>query len=171
MIETLTEYQRLNLLNQYKILRDLAEMRQDERTAQYYEELATIVAEGYLDSYDQLTQELNEEFPKEDCKLVWDTLRLYSAIYYSFNRLKNPKIKEADFHFDGFDGNTEFRYYHLCTYIINTLHRFGEFAENGITDFNSHCRRCDKYRKMLTKWGEMKEKFELNEEDIKYLIS
>ena len=116
MIETLTEYQRLNLLNQYKILRDLAEMRQDERTAQYYEELATIVAEGYLDSYDQLTQELNEEFPKEDCKLVWDTLRLYSAIYYSFNRLKNPKIKEADFHFDGFDGNNEFRYYHLLPF-------------------------------------------------------
>ena len=63
MIETLTEYQRLNLLNQYKILRDLAEMRQDERAAQHYEELATIVGEGYLDSYDQLTQELDEEFP------------------------------------------------------------------------------------------------------------
>ena len=45
MIETLTEYERLNLLNQYKILRDLAELRKDERSAEHYEELATIVAE------------------------------------------------------------------------------------------------------------------------------
>lgn len=171
MIEILTEYERLNLLNQYKILRDLAELRKDERSAEHYEELATIVAEGYVRSYEQLTEEINEEFSKEDCDLVWDTLEMYSAIYFSYKRLNNPQIKEEDIRFDGFDGNNEVRHYHLCHYILCDLHRYSEFTEDGRCEFNSHCRRCSKYQKMLEKWDSMDRAFELSESDIKYLLS
>lgn len=171
MIETLTEYQRLNLLNQYKILRELAELRNDEDSAKHYDELAIIVSEGYVRDYALLTEELDDEFSKEDCDLVWNTLDLYAAIYFSYKKIANPKIKETDIHFDGFDENEEVRHYHLCKYILLDLNRFGEFTENGRRDFNSHSRRCEIYRSMLDKWEGMGRPYDLSENDIEYLIS
>lgn len=171
MKETLTEYQRLNLLNQYKILRDLAEMRQDEREAQHYEELVTIVAEGYVGEYGQLTEELSEEFPQSESELVWNTLNMYRAIYDSYDRIENPTISKTDIRFDGFDGNEEIRYYCLCKYILFDLKRFEEQTSDGRLDFNSHSRRCDLYREMLAKWDSLNKSYDLSEEDIKYLIS
>ena len=171
MKPVLTEYQRLSLLNQYKILQELANARNDEREAERYEQLATIVADGYVGEYCQLTEELSEEIPEEDTKFVWDTLRMYSAIYCSYKRIENPTISESDIYFDGFDGNEEIREYAFCKFILFNLNRFGEFTENNRRDFNSHCRRCPKYSAMLEKWTMMGEPYDLSENDIKALIS
>ena len=171
MLETMTEYERLNLLNQYKILRDLAIARGDKDDADRYEELITIVAEGYVGEYGQLTEEFSEEFPKSESELVWNTLSMYRAIQYSYSKIDNPTISESDIRFDGFDGNEEIRYYCLCKFILFDLKRFEEQTENGRVDFNSHSRRCHIYRKMLKKWESLGKRFELSEENIKYLIS
>ena len=85
-------YQRLNLLNQYKILRDLAKIRKDEYDIQYYNNLVKIVAEGYERDYELLTEEIDEEFSKEDCDFVWDTLEMYRAIHDSYYKIKKPTL-------------------------------------------------------------------------------
>ena len=171
MIKILTEYERLNLLNQYKILRDLAEIKKDEDSVKYYDELATIVSEGYVLDYGQLTEELNDEFPETECSFVWDTLSMNRAIHDSYNKIRNPQISKEEIRFDGFDGNEEFRYYNLCNHIILTLKHFSEQTEDGRRDFNSHFRRCAKYREMLNKWQSMGKPYNLSESDIQYLIS
>ncbi len=166
----LTEYQRLNLLNQYKILRDLAKIRKDEYDIQYYNNLVKIVAEGYERDYELLTEEIDEEFSKEDCDFVWDTLEMYRAIHDSYYKIKKPTLSKSDIKFDGFDGNNEGRYYSLCRFILFDLKRYEEQTEDGRTDFNSHCRRCEKYRTMLSKWNSLGKSYELSEEEIKSLV-
>lgn len=170
MKEQLTDYQRLVLLNQYKILRDLALSRGETEEAEKYDELATIISEGYVGEYGGLFEELSEEFPKSESELVWNTLNMYRAIYDSYHKLKNPQISESDIRFDGFDGNEEIRYYCLCKYILFTLKRYSEQTENGRVDFNSHSRRCNRYREMLAKWISLGKSYNLSEEDIKYII-
>lgn len=170
MKENLTEYQRLNLVNQYKILRDLAIIRKDEFEIEKYDTFVTILTEGYIGEYSNFTEELSNQFPSEESELVWKTLEIYSYIQFSYRKIKHPSFPETKIYFDGFDGNEEGQYYAFCKFILFTLKRFGEFTENGRTDFNSHSNRCQKYRAMVNKWEEMGKPYELSEGDIKKLL-
>ena len=170
-MEILGAYQRLNLINQYEILLNLALLRNDERMADQYRQYITILESGYVGEYDMLFEGLSTEFPKEESELVWDILQIYSHIQYSYGKIKNPKLTEAQIRFDGFDGNDEVYHYAFCKFVLFGLNRFGELTENGRTDFNSHSRRCDRYREMQAKWHAMGKPYELSEEDIEFLLS
>ena len=166
----LTIQERLNLYNQYTILQKLSQIQGDEHEAEFYGLRAKIVSEGYLYDYYMLTECISDDFSLEDAKLVWDTLDMYSAIYFSYNRLENPKLTKEQIHFDGFDGNYETRSLFYCMFIINDLGRYSEFSGKVIDDFNSHSQRCDKYKAMIEKWNDMGKPYELNEEQIEELI-
>lgn len=170
-MENLTEFERISLINQYKLLRDVAILRKDSYDIEKYDILATILTNGYVGEYSNLTEELSAEFPVQESELVWDILQVYSNIEYSYKQLKNTSISKEEIYFDGFDGNEEIEYYVFCKYVIFTLKRFGEFTANNRTDFNSHSNRCPKYRLMIEKWKSMGKPFELTEEQIKELLS
>ena len=127
----LTIQERLDLYNQYTILQKLSQIQGDEHEAEFYGLRAKIVSEGYLYDYYMLTECIADNFSLEDAKLVWDTLDMYSAIYYSYSRLENPKLTSEQIHFEGFDGNYETRSMVYCRFIINELERYTEFKENG----------------------------------------
>lgn len=167
---SLTIQDRLNLYNQYTILQKLSLLQGDEYEAEYYELRAKIVSEGYQHDYDMLTECINEDFSHEDAELVWDTLNMYSAIYFSYSKIQNPKLTMEQIKFEGFDGNNEIRSMIYCRFIIDDLGRFPELKENGYNDYNSHCQRCDKYKAMVDKWKGMDKSFEMSEEQIEELI-
>ena len=167
---SLTLQDRLNLYNQYTILQKLSLLQGDENEAEYYELRAKIVSEGYLYDYYMLTECINEDFSHEDAELVWDTLDMYSAIYFSFGKIQNPKLSKEQIKFEGFDGNHETRSMIYCRFVIYELGRFSELKGNGYEDYNSHCRRCDKYKAMVDKWKGMDRPFEMSEEQIEELI-
>ncbi len=171
MKEKFTEYQRLNLINQYTILRDLAEIRKDNYYKEKYETFIEILSEGYVGMYSDITEELSDEFPAEESRLVWDILQIYSYIKSSYERLEKPTISKSQIHFDGFDGNEEIPYYGFCKFVLFTLKRFSDLTENGQLDINSHCNRVGKYRVMINKWNEMNRPYMLTEEQIKTLLS
>ena len=166
----LTLKERLNLYNQYIILQKLSMIQGDEYEAKDYGLRAEIVLEGYVYDYYLLTDGFSDDFLPEEAKLVWDTLNMYSAIYLSYKKLKNPKLTREQINFDGFDGNYEIRSMIYCRFIINDLGRFTELSENGHEDYNSHCRCCNKYSAMIAKWEDMGKPYELSEEQIEGLI-
>lgn len=166
----LTIKERLTLYNQYTILQKLAQIQGDEYEAEFYGLRAKIVSEGYLYDYYMLNECISDDFSLEDAKLVWDTLDMYSAIYYSYSALDNPKLTKEQIHFEGFDGNYETRSMVYCRFIINDLDRYSEFKEKGYNEYNSHCQRCDKYKAMIKKWNNMGKSYELNEKQIEELI-
>ena len=170
-MKTLDNYQRLNLINQYEILLDLAILRKNNDMAEQYKQYIKILEFGYVGEYHMLFEGLVEEFSKEKSELVWDILQIYSNIQYSYRKIKNPKITEDQIRFDGFDGNNEICYLNFCEFILFDLHRFIELQENGRKDFNSHSRRCDRYQAMQKKWIDMKQPLEMTEEEIKYLLA
>ncbi len=167
----LTKYQRLSLLNQYKILQKFAKSQGNDDEAKEYERLEDIVANGYVEEYEELFSDLQDEFSKEESLFVWDTLRMYSAIYLSYKNLKNPAIDKFKIYFWGFDSNEEWYYMDFCKHALINLKCFDELTEGNRVDFNSHSRRWKRYREMLDKWENIGEKTILTEEEIKYLIS
>lgn len=93
---------------------------------------------------------------------VLDILDMWSLIEHSYNKLddeqkallekeatpfgKNPK-------FPGFDGNNESEYMGTASFIVNELERFEEFKGRS---FNSHGPSIDGYRRMLSKFKDIK---------------
>ncbi len=166
---SLTPYQRLNLLNQYKILEELACMNNDEDAALYYARNARIVAEGYTLHYGEFQAEITDELPEDAAKLVWDTLSMYAAIYRSYGRLSDPKLAKEQIAFRGFDGNYETKLMDYCRFIVSDLDGFDELRGNAI-GFNAHSERRKTYEAMLRKWTEMGTPSEMNEVQIRTLI-
>ena len=170
MEEKLSKYQRLSLLNQYNILRELAIIRGDKKEADRYKEFITIITNGYVGEYNYLTEHLLDEFPEDESEFVWNTLEMYSYIYSSFKNIEKPQIDESKILFPGFDYYYESDYYEFCRYVLFDLKMFDELTENDRTDFNSHCRCCSKYHVMLNKWKNMGGPLDLSEKEIIDLI-
>ena len=166
MEKELNQVEKLILLNQYKILRDLAVLKKDENDEELYDNNIKILQNGFAHNYTDLTDELSNDMLNEDCELVWDILELYSYINFSFKRLKNSTIKETDIKFIGFDGNNELELRSYCKFIIKDLHRFCELLDSSNDDLNSHHEMFMNYKKMIEKWNDMGKPYELSEEQI-----
>lgn len=165
----LTPYQRLNLLNQYRILEQLARLNKDEDDALFYARHATIVSEGYSLDYGAFQADIADELPEDQARLVWDTLDMYAAIDCSYSHLRESSLTKDQIAFKGFDGNYEAELMNYCRFIIYDLNRFYELRENA-NDFNSHARKYKTYMAMVQKWKEMDRSYEMSEEQIKTLL-
>ncbi len=171
MDEILSKKERLNLLNQYTILRDLAEIRNNQDDLDKYDKYITIISNGYVAEYNNLLDELNENFLTQESDLVWNILQIYSNIYFSYKQLKKPTITLDQIKFPGFDGNHEIEYLCFCEFVLNDLDRFSELKENGRTDFNSHYGCYNKYRNICDMWNNMGKPTILTETQIKQLLN
>ncbi|XOW22527.1 YfbU family protein [Lactococcus lactis] len=73
--------ERLNLINQYKILLELAD--KDSLEKKEYENLIEILERGYTRYYSRAISEISEEeLSDKECKAVVDILDLYSDLYF-----------------------------------------------------------------------------------------
>lgn len=147
MNKSLTNLERVILLNQYELLEKI-----DAVNADYYDCLKSVLSNGYTHEYYMLDQNFSEELIDEDQELVWDTLEMYSRLYYSFKQLGNPKDFENKIRFQGFDGNEEVTYFAYCKFVVKDLGRYCELVEISPDDLNSHYPVVCKYQKMLSKW-------------------
>lgn len=141
---TLTEKDRLFLLNQYLILEKL--YPEDEKL---WKENQAIVVEGYEGEYDGLIENFGF-LQKSISNEVIDILQMYRCLQSSFLKLGDKTgINPDDVKFPGFDGNEETKQYMFADYFINTKGRFDEFK--GM-DINTHHNILEKYRRMLAVW-------------------
>lgn len=166
----LNKFERVCLLNQYTILREFAIIRNDKHDESHYNQLIEVLSSGYTYDYEMIDDELYEELEIDDCKYVWNTLNMYSAIYCSYSRLQDSSIPEEKILFPGFDGNEECSLLSYCKFIIFTLNRFCELANDDRCDFNSHCNLRTKYENMYNCWNDFGAIFDLSEEQIKAIL-
>ncbi|MDZ4797684.1 MAG: YfbU family protein [Bryobacteraceae bacterium] len=100
---TLTPAERLQLVNQYRILEALYP---DE--AEHYAEHREIVAEGITIRYGELFGELSDEIDVIEGKYVCEVLDMYKMLLGSFLALEDKQgLTEKDVRFRGFDGHSE----------------------------------------------------------------
>lgn len=163
----LSKKDRLIIANQLKILAKLYPSESNE-----YENQRKAIEYGYSLNYSGLFDSIYDEMLKEECQEVIDILKMYRAITFSFQKLKDKiGINEYHLKFQGFDGNNETDQYSYVCYFIIDLNRFQELKYGlEYPDLNSHSPMLDKYRKMLDVWKEYNNKNQLTKEDIINII-
>lgn len=172
----LTKKERLSLVLQ---LRTLQKLTDEEYEKAEYENMITALLHGYTLHYNDLFNEFyEEELSIEECRYVLSILEMYRGIIYSYielernNQLKS--LKQSDICFPGFDGNDdkESSYLGYSRYFVRDLGRYDEISERTLDDFNSHCKMCEKYDRMLAMWNKFDSigRYKMSEERIKDLL-
>lgn len=164
----LTKKERVIISNQLKMLEKLYP---DE--AQYYANHRKAIEYGFKLHYSWVAEHIDDdEMSEEECKEVLSVLDMHRAITFSYNRIKEQtKLTVDNIRFRGYDGNNETRQFSYTNYFITDLGRFDELKfDSEYPDFNSHCPKIEKYRRMLDIWESYPDKIDLNEEQIKELL-
>ena len=165
--ETLTELERLQLVNQYTILEKL-----DEENTDHWAECKRIVREGYTIFYSKVFDPIWEELSYEDCRYVMEVLDLHDALQQSFFKLaEKDGISESDVAFHGFSGNDESHLLCFAGYLRDT----GKWQTllKDKKDLDSHFPTTWRYRAMLEKWsaiGSIDVRHRLSKEQIKDIL-
>ena len=159
----LSKFERLIISNQFKILEKLY-----PEEAEYYSKHRKALENGYKLHYQWIVENLYDEMSEEECQEVIDILSMYRSLTYSYQKLEDKSgIEESDIRFPGFDGNNETNQYSYTNYFIIELDRFKELTGGSeYADFNSHCPMLDLYRRMLSKWKNLKDRNNLTEDEI-----
>lgn len=161
----LSKKDRLLLLNQYKILKSI-----DDPYPNQSDEIITILQDGYEIFYHKIEDTLMDDLPVSECSVVLDILSIYRIIEdYKKN---NPKVDEIKNHiwgsFKGFDGNNEAHYMGFTEFLINDQGKFAEqkSSTSKVYQCNSHMPCVNKYRNMISKWKQHKDRYKLDKDDI-----
>jgi uncharacterized protein YfbU (UPF0304 family) len=165
---TLTKLQRLILINQFRILEKLYP---DE--ADHYKNLRIALEKGYSSHYDDLVQWIDDDLPDDECHEVFEILRMYRYINFSYKNLEDKSnIDASNIKFPGFDGNNEGKQLCYAKYLMHDLDNFKELHDSGdYPDYNSHTRMLDKYRRMLAEWNSSQNKLQLTAEEIRNILN
>ena len=164
----LTKLERLNLINQYTIL---AKLSPDD--AEHYEELKTILEDGYEIFYSSLDMWISEDMPEKEGKFVLDILDLYRFIEDYKSRSPNSLVLENHYSiFRGFDGNNEGQYMGFARFLILTQGKFSEQKKylRKNDNLNSHSPMIEIYKKLLLKWEKLGRPYHLNDSQIKEIL-
>jgi len=165
----LSKQERLNYMNQFKILAALY-----PNDSNYYNEKIKALEYGFELHYNDIFEILYEdEMTEDECLEVLDILSMYRAITFSYEKLEAKEQKEfdsRDLEFEGFDGNNEIKQYVYARYFINDLDRFQELKKNEYDDFNSHHETLSEYRRMLRIWNSFDNKNNLSFMKLKELL-
>jgi uncharacterized protein YfbU (UPF0304 family) len=153
---TLTEVERLSLLNQYLILDKV-----DPEGG--WAKFAKIVQEGYSGRYSQLTEHLYNELSPQKSRFVEDVLSMFDALQRPYIDAKAEVPSELMF--SGFDGNNEAELLGYTRFVIEDERRWVSVRTNG-DGLNSHFPSIERYRRMLTKWQELGSGYQLSKSDI-----
>ncbi|WP_394175591.1 YfbU family protein [Guptibacillus hwajinpoensis] len=163
----LTKFERLTLINQYKILEKLYPNEEEA-----YQELRIPLEEGFTYDYYKSFSFMESELSIEQCKEVLNILDMYRTLTFSYRDLEDKSgIDMKDIKFHGFDGNNEPSQYVYAKHYLITLNRYQELKDGEYDDFNSHRGMLSKYRRMLTVFQSLSDRYNLNKEQIISVIN
>lgn len=147
---TLSQMERLILVNQYMILEKLY-----PEEANSYALTRKALENGYELEYSDIFKNIyhnDETLSEEGCILVREILTMFSALKRSYNKLDDKSdIDSKDVTLWGFDGNDETEYMAYARYLIEDCQLWSDLQKDAV--FNRHMPSLGKYRKMLTAWS------------------
>ncbi len=161
-VKAISKTDRLQLVNQYKILHALH--ADEEYLSKHYEKLAEIFERGYIDLYHEAFNELWDELTPEVSEEVLTILDMHRALLWSLGQNPNPKDVER-VKFLGFDGNNESEQLGFAKFFTKDGDRYEE-----LRIFNSHHPTLARYRKMLAEWKRMGRKPDLTKDQIESIL-
>ena len=138
----MTKLERLQLINQFKILNLL-------QPNAGYEEKTLILEGGFINHYDELTTLIQDEISDDVSQFVINVLNMYRDLHFTSAKINDEKLTEL-VKFEGFDGTTEFDYWSYADFLLLKINRFQELKkENKFADIDSHYPTIDKYERQL----------------------
>jgi uncharacterized protein len=159
---TLTDLERLNLVNQYQMLQ--AVHKDDDYLVKYYRRLQEIFERGYVHLYDEAFDSLSEELSKEISDEVLSILDMHRAMLWSLGQKPDPADVER-VKFLGFDANNESRHLAFARFYTQDGDKYEELKV-----FNSHHPTLESYRKMLREWDRMDRNHQLSKVQIDSIL-
>jgi uncharacterized protein YfbU (UPF0304 family) len=157
----LTKTERLILANQQKVL---ALLNPDE--APYHESVQEALLRGYVSAYEQMFDEVDDEFTIEQCQFVGDALTVYEALQLSYDALEDKSgIEPRQVLFIGFDGNNESAYLGYARYVRQKEGRW-DYLRVASKDLNSHMPVVPIYERMIAKHKEFGERLDLSRDQL-----
>jgi len=163
--ETLTIAERQILVNQFKILSQIAD--DDD-----YETKIEIMENGYTELYYEVFDVAAEEVPIEICEETSQILLMFRRISDTIKLLSEEEKQALDLEkikFDGFDANHD-AHFHYMTFLVDQMNLWQEYK--GIY-LNSYSRfSIIKYRKMMEYQYYLLDidQYNLTKEDLKCFI-
>lgn len=138
----MTKLERLQLINQFKILNLL-------QPNAGYEEKILILEGGFINHYDELTTLIQDEISDDVSQFVISVLNMYRDLHFTSAKINDEDLIEL-VKFEGFDGTTEFDYWSYADFLLLKLNRFQELKrENQFADIDSHYPVIDQYERQL----------------------
>lgn len=163
-----SDNERLILLNQYRILAEIARIQENQSDAEFYDTSAEIISGGYQHEYEEYFR-LGQPLASKTCSDIWSILDIYDTLQLSARRIDNVDLMHRC-RFPGFDGNHETDLLRYCRFVLNTLKRFSGL-ELESADINSHREMIEHYNAQLEKYQEMGNPPILSEEQINIILS
>lgn len=141
----LTNFERISLINQFKLL------NAQEESETYKQHIAALEG-GFTNFYCEIFQELSNEVSDEVLNFTNKVLEMYRSLHVFAKRNNENELLKA-VSFDGFDSHSEYDYWAYTDFLINTLGRYAEISENkGESDFRSHHMTLSGYERQLAVW-------------------
>ena len=162
----LDKFKRLDLYNQYEILKHL-----DKENCEHYEILQNIVANGYEGEYGRLFEHIYNEIPSSLTDEVKDTFDMFRHMNFSYENLTEEEEKDIDvskLKWHGFDGNHEHEHFSAAHFYLNKLNLWEELGEHAI---NSHFTTRFYYPPMIGEWKKYGYGSMLTKEQIQLILN
>jgi uncharacterized protein len=162
----LNRFERLLLMNQYRILSLL-----DQSNADHYNKLGDALEEGYVASYrDDLFAGMRDGLSAEQCAFVVEVLSMYDALQRSYDALDDKQgIEEERTKFPGFESDYEIAHLGYARFVVEREGRFGHL-KSVRADFISHTPMLDQYRRMYDVWRLAGNRYDLTRDDITAML-
>jgi uncharacterized protein len=162
----LNKFERLLLMNQYRILSLL-----DQGNADHYNKLRDALENGYVASYqDDLFAGILDGLSMEQCTFVREVMNMYDALQRSYDALDDKQgIEEERTKFPGFDSDYELEHLGYARFVVEREGRFS-YLKLHSQDFNSHTPMLDQYRRMIDSWKLTANRYELTRDDITAML-
>ena len=162
----LNKFERLLLMNQYRILSLL-----DQSNADHYDKLRDALENGYVASYqDDLFAGMLDGLSVEQSAFVLEVMSMYDALQRSYDALDDKQgIEEERTKFPGFDSDYERAHLGYARFVVEREGRFSRLKSHS-RDFIGHTPMLDEYRRMTDVWKLAGNRYELTRDDITAIL-
>jgi uncharacterized protein len=162
----LNKFERLLLMNQYRILSLL-----DQSKADHYNKLREELENGYVASYqDDLFAGIRDGLSVQQSAFVLEVMSMYDALQRSYDALDDKQgIEEERTKFPGFDSDFELAHLGYARFVVERERRFSDLKPFS-ADFISHTPMLDQYRRMTDVWKLAGNRYELTRDDITAIL-
>jgi uncharacterized protein YfbU (UPF0304 family) len=165
---TLTHAERLVLIQQFEILRALH--AKDEGRADEYTSAINALEIGAAQPIRMLFGRLYPGLTEDECKLVNQTMAMYSAMQHAFDQLPNPAVvSKGEVEFPGFDGNDETSYRLYTAHVLHYEQRFRRLRP-AYDDGDGVGPHLEQYRASTAEWIRRGSPTDMSEADLRSLL-